>query len=319
MSTSPSAVRDPNELSEYAVKSYRYLRIAIVMVLVALCCAVILERAHAGCFEGSISAYYYTPAHSLFVGALVALGVCLIAIRGNGRIQNVLMNVAGVLAPIVAFVPTAKASTMCTAVPYAPSETLPFINNNLVALGIALGLAVVLAAAIILTKRQKWLRDGSGPLDRHSIVGVGLSAVLLVAGAAWYATARSNFLDHAHGGGAALLFAIIGVVILINGLTTPRRSYGCTYVGIAAAMAVTAAVVAVIGRTWELQILWLETIELLLLLAYWALQTAELWSPGVLTEADLAAGRAQARSDVVVDDDDTGPALGGVAIEPTGG
>jgi len=198
-------------------------------------------------------------------------------------------------------------------VPYAPAETLPFINNNLVALGLVLGLALVLTGVIILTMRPK-RREGTGPLDRHSMVGVGLSAILLVAGVAWYVAARSNFLDHAHGGGAAVLFAIIGVVILMNGLTTPHRTYGRIYVGIAAAMAATAAVLVVLGRGWELQILWLEMIELLLLLAYWALQTAELWNPGVLTEAD----RVQPRPAVVVDDG-TGPALGGVAIDPAGG
>ena len=83
MANATSSVSDPAELSGYAVRSYRYLRMAIVVVLLALICSVALERAHASRWEESISAYYYTPVHSLFVGALVALGVCLIAIRGS--------------------------------------------------------------------------------------------------------------------------------------------------------------------------------------------------------------------------------------------
>src|SRR4051812_8792439 len=98
------AVNDA-ELASYAVKSYRYLRLSIVIVLLALLCSVLLERSHAPCWEESISAYFYTPAHSMFIGALVALGVGLIALRGSTDVEDVLLNVAGVLAPIVAFVP----------------------------------------------------------------------------------------------------------------------------------------------------------------------------------------------------------------------
>src|SRR4051794_17448483 len=93
--------RDPKELAAYAVKSYRYLRLSIVLVILGLLCSVFVERAHTSCWEESISAYYYTPTHSMFVGALVALGVSLIAIRGNTDIEDALLNVAGVLAPIV--------------------------------------------------------------------------------------------------------------------------------------------------------------------------------------------------------------------------
>ena len=60
------------ELASYAVKTYRYLRLAIVVVVAALMAAVLIERLHAaGCWQGSISAYYYTPVHSMFIGALL--------------------------------------------------------------------------------------------------------------------------------------------------------------------------------------------------------------------------------------------------------
>jgi hypothetical protein len=294
-------VSNPEELSPYAVRTYRYLRLAIVIVLLALAGAVLIERLHASCWEESISAYYYTPAHSIFVGALVALGVCLIAIRGNIDAEDVLMNVAGVLAPIVAFVPTSRPTALCTTHPYAPSDTLPFINNNLVALGLALGAAVVLAAVIIMATARS-SNSGSGRsirLNGHAIFGVSLSAVLLIVGVVWYVAFRSSFLDHAHGGGAAALFAIIGVVILINGISTPHRTYGWIYIAISAAMAATVVVVIVIGRLnpdWRHQILWLEIIELGLLLGYWGLQTVELWKPGVPTGPERENRTATARS-----------------------
>ena len=295
------AVSNPDELSRYAVRTYRYLRLAIVIVLVALGCSVVIERLHAACWEESISAYYYTPVHSIFVGALVALGVCLIAIRGNIDAEDILMNVAGVLAPIVAFVPTSQPSRLCTTHPYAPSDTLPFVNNNLVALSLALGAAVILAAVII-GATAPGSNSGSGKsiqVNAHAIFGLGLSALLLIIGVVWYVAFRSNFLDHAHGGGAAALFAIIGVVILINGISTPHRTYGWIYIAIAVAMAVTVVVVFVIGRLnpdWRHQILWLEIVELALLLVYWGLQTGELWKPGVPTGPDREHRTATARS-----------------------
>jgi hypothetical protein len=128
---------------------------------------------------------------------------------------------------------------------------LPFINNNLAALGVALGTAVLLAAVIIVATAGS-SNIGSRrsiQLNGHAVFGLGLSALLLIIGVVWYVAFRSSFLDHAHGGGAAALFALIGVVILINGISTPHRMYGWIYIAIAVAMALTVVVVFVIGRS----------------------------------------------------------------------
>ena len=67
-----------------AVTTWRYLRLAMV----AHGCsgwpvAVLYEAVRVeGCWQTSISAYYYTPVQSIFVGALVTIGVCLIACEG---------------------------------------------------------------------------------------------------------------------------------------------------------------------------------------------------------------------------------------------
>ena len=93
-------------LNEYAKKSYRYLRLSIVIMVAALIVSVIIERLNASCWQGSFSAYYYTPVHAVFVGSLVATGACLIAIKAADDWEDMLLNVAGMLAPVVAFVPT---------------------------------------------------------------------------------------------------------------------------------------------------------------------------------------------------------------------
>ena len=173
-------VSDPAELSSYAVNTYRYLRIAIVVVILALLCAVAIERGHAnGCFEESISAYYYTPVHSVFIGALVVLGVCLIAIRGCTDVEDVLLNIAGVLAPVVAFVPTVRPSPLCTEHPLSTGDTLPYINNNLVAYGAALVLAFVVAAVTIFNQIESDNPTGAAAISTVLLV-VSLAVIVLL-------------------------------------------------------------------------------------------------------------------------------------------
>ncbi len=297
MANATSSVSDPAELSGYAVRSYRYLRMAIVVVLLALICSVALERAHASCWEVSISAYYYTPVHSLFVGALVALGVCLVAIRGSTDVEDVLLNVAGVLAPIVAFVPTAQPGNLCTKHPLAADKTLAYIDNNLVALGIALVLALVIAIATVFrTDNARRPKIGG---NAHAVLGVVLSGALLAGGIVWYFVSRSSFLDHAHSGSAGVLFLLVGVVVFINGLSSPHRSCRRGYLIVAMAIVLTFVLLLVVGLLdpdWHHQILWLELLELSLLIVFWTMQTAELWEPGVPTGSARATRTRLARS-----------------------
>ena len=54
----------------------------------------------------SVSAFYYTPVHGIFVGTLCALGVCLICYKGYDRTDSRLGTVAGFCAILVALFPT---------------------------------------------------------------------------------------------------------------------------------------------------------------------------------------------------------------------
>src|SRR4051812_23085950 len=97
---------DPYTTHE-AATTYRCLRLGIVGMVLLLAVSLVIEIVNApGCVQTSISAYYYTPVRNIFVGALVAIGLCLIVIRGCSRWQDFFLNMAGMLAPIVALVPT---------------------------------------------------------------------------------------------------------------------------------------------------------------------------------------------------------------------
>ena len=81
-----------------AVKTYRYLRLAMIALVVGLFACVLYEhsKTRTGCWQTSISAYYYTPVQGFLVAALVTIGVSLVALRGNTDWEDVLLNMAGV-------------------------------------------------------------------------------------------------------------------------------------------------------------------------------------------------------------------------------
>jgi hypothetical protein len=62
----------------------------------------------------SMSGYYYTPMRNVFVGALCALGVFLLAYDGYDDVDRWITNVAGLCAIGVAFCPTKPSGPMAT-------------------------------------------------------------------------------------------------------------------------------------------------------------------------------------------------------------
>ncbi|MFL6272393.1 MAG: hypothetical protein ACJ75A_20050, partial [Actinomycetes bacterium] len=80
------------QVSDTLAKSYRYLRLAMVGLLLCLAVSVVIQSWRQGDLLGSVSAYYYTPAQAYFVAALVSIGVCLFCLRGSTEVEDVLLN-----------------------------------------------------------------------------------------------------------------------------------------------------------------------------------------------------------------------------------
>ncbi len=97
---------EQSELRDYARKSYRYLRISIVTVVTALVLGIVFHRIDEGQLLPAISSYQWSEVSPLFVGTLIMTGVGLIAIRGASDFEDTVLNLAGMLAPLVALVPT---------------------------------------------------------------------------------------------------------------------------------------------------------------------------------------------------------------------
>lgn len=290
-------VRDPLD----AIKTYRYLRIAMVLLVVALGAAVALEWREVGraCFQTSISAYYYTPVRGMFIAALVAIGVCMVVLKGSTLREDALLNVAGVLAPVVAFVPTSSIGA-CSSAPGSSGGRTADVANNMGAYFLVLG-ATVLVTAALLSREPDTTRRG----HRVEWTGVVASGVGILSAFAIYAARREMFLEHAHNAAAVLMFACVIVVVVINARGLDERRSGHPgqvaaaknrYGVLATAMVLTAPAVLAYRALWGLDhwVLWVEALLIGLFAVFWAVQTADLWDTGLRPEAvdDLPPGIA---------------------------
>jgi hypothetical protein len=290
---------------QHPIKTYRYLRIAMVSLVITLAAAVAHEmfEKNGDCFQTSISAYWYTPAQAIFVGTLIAIGVCMIALKGNTEWEDIFLNIAGMLAPVVALVPT-PGSGKCATVLVDSAETRAAVENNITALFVV-GVVGWLVALFFARKDRT---PGS-----KSAYGLAVAAVLLVAGIVWFEKGFESFLDNAHYTAALTMFGFIVLVVVWNAwqyavrlAPTPGRSgYANRYAAIAVLMVGSA--VAMGGYAWvagwDHAVLWIEGVLITLFATFWLVQTRELWGEGVrepapaiepMMTAESAAGEREA-------------------------
>jgi hypothetical protein len=262
----------------YAVKTWRYLRLAMVALVVGLGVSIAYERlkVHPGCFQASISAYYYTPVRGYFVGSLIGIAVSLLCLRGNTAGEDVLLNLAGMFASVVALVPTPDAGT-CMSVPFAMEDRAANIANNVSALLAVGALALVMVA--IMAVRE--------PRTRTSIIASATAGLVWLAALLVFEIARHFFDNMAHYTAAVLMFACIIAVGVINAAEYKKHKSGSVlrnpYTAVAAGMGM--AIVVSGGARWVLG--WrhwtiaIETALIALFAIFWAVQTKELWDDGL--------------------------------------
>ncbi len=266
------------------VTTYRYLRIAMVLLVLLLAAAVVREMAAVGfdCAQKSVSAYYYTPAQGVFVGALVAIGACLVVIKGNTDTEDVLLNTAGMLMPVVAFVPTPYEAA-CSSTPLRSAQVTENVTNNVFAL-LVTGAAALLVAAYL-------SRHGPTTMNRRAFAGgVCLSVLIYLVVAVTYVADRAFFVDVAHYGAAIPMFGCIVAVAVIDarlfglGPDPTRRNrvwlnrYALVAEGMVASIVLGAAAHLLFG--WEHWILAVEAALITLFALFWVLQTRQLWTTG---------------------------------------
>jgi hypothetical protein len=249
---------------DHVLETFRYLRFAMVLLALMLGASVVAVSFATGEVQTSLSAYYWTPARPVFVGALFAVGACLVIYRGNSATEDTILNFAGYLAVVVALVPILP--------PDANPETWAAtgVGSNVAAL---LAIAVVALVAQLVVQRRLFVA-GTGTWAKVMwFVGVAVLAGL----AAAFVWQRALFNSVSHYVAAVLLFAGIVGVVLLNARAA-RPAFRAVYWAVLAAMAacVAATVVLVMVR-WPYTVLAVEAALVVLFAVFWGVQTKELW------------------------------------------
>jgi hypothetical protein len=292
-----------------ALRTYSFLRIGMLGVLLGLGVSVLFEvdRSH-GCVQRSVSAYYYTPTRAVFVGSLVALGVSMIVLWGKSWVEDGFLNLAGMLAPVVAFVPTSDAN-FCgvtnasqQAANGDPAQLInsahQAIDNNVKTYGVIIAVALIalVLAGATSTRWADLVRNQPGPWYRDPTfcLPFGLAVALWVTGGFIFIWHRPTFYEHAHGWSATTMFAFIIIVVAASAWAKREdwRKAGSThdatwrwmlqYAGLAVLMVVAAVVIVVAGKiaatgSWfgEHWVLVVEATLIGLFAVFWVQQTID--------------------------------------------
>lgn len=240
-----------------ARKTYRYVRLGMIGAVVLLAASVLIEQSATpgDCWQTSISAYYYTPARAVFVGALMAIGLSLIVIKGSRSLEDIFLNAAGMLAPVVALVPTSGAGS-CWSIKPDPLPTfkdgndtlledwvVANIDNNIKALLLA-GVFGLLVAIVIAPVAMKVRRpDGEKVSDAAeaaikgnvgTVLSLAAAGATLIAFAVWREVSPEFFNERSHGFAAITMFAFLAGASFVNAWDTKdkgRITYARIYLG----------------------------------------------------------------------------------------
>jgi hypothetical protein len=283
----------------------------MVGLLISLAAAVFYQSNQQGSFLASVSAYYYTPAQAVFVGGLIGLGASMIALQGMNDAEGTFLNLGGIFAIVVAIVPTARGADFTSAV-HACREsggtllthrgsknldcptvlgladaTRANVENNVAALLIVGGLALILTAVILL-KDKTAKREPSG--RRWAIAGFVAAALLWLGGLIALAVSVGWLADNGHyiaAGGLLLSILLVigsnahrskeitsrGVPLKGNPLKSPL-AYRYTWIAIA-----TLIIASISIALWLTNAISLFLVEILiasLFVLFWIVQTADL-------------------------------------------
>ena len=277
--------------------TYRYLRMSLIALLVMLASAVLIEWLGSGNpLLDSISSYYWTPVRSVFVGALVALGVGMLVLKPDNELEDIFLNIAGVLAPVVAFVPTPQPGTCLPARADAasalPASTIDAITNNVGALLAASMLGLLIFGALALVVPDPASPSVTTRIKLARLGGLVVVVLLFVGALVWFSSDRRSFDCNAHYAAAMTLFVCILAIGVLNALAkhleardrgaSTLRAVTNPYTVIAVLMLLVVAA-GFVGhlQDWGYWILFVEAGVLTLFLAFWILQSAELWEHGI--------------------------------------
>lgn len=294
-----------------ALRTYRYLRLGALGMLLLLAISITWHNLMGeNQVLDSISAYYYTSVQSILVGTLVTLGFVMFVLWGRTTTEDALFNLAGMLAPLVAFVPVRDLSRCDLLAPAGQDlhvEARPTtldeackaaVVNNVGAYFIVLGLLLVLLTGLGAYGRRQdrpWPWVSTRP--RGYWTSLLAAWTLFVIGAGTYVFFERVFYAVAHFTSASLMFALIIAAIVViahdkrhNAAASrvgPDLPWDRIYLGIALTMSVGAALLGGGVALWShiagRESYWILAVEIWLLswlAIFWAFQTWDRWNDG---------------------------------------
>lgn len=272
--------------------TYRYVRVGLVALVVFLLVSLSITAAQS-CLQGSISAFFYTRTHAVFLAAVCAIGICLIAYKGSRIGEDALLNFAGFTAFAVALIPTGP-DALCQ--PWLPTVTDPFgaVANNITALFVATAAGATLylgfsrwrppqppptAALLDCADAATWWKRIATALLRIEKWLPAALFVIAVTGALlllwdWFAARAHTFA-------AVAMFLAITLVAVYHACyarAAVRTRLSRFYATIAALMLATVALaVALLLAHAPFGVFIVEVALIVLFGVFWAVQTWDVW------------------------------------------
>lgn len=279
--------------------THRHLRLSLVFVVFALLTGIAIETVVVS-WEPlelgwqvlpSLSHYFYTPARSVFVGALVAASLALLALSGRDR-TTVLLDVAAIFAPLIALVPTglSDGDTRCPGTEDCiPPAFLDDVRTG-VATYVLVVISVVLVTAVIRARR------GTTSLGAAIVSVIAVATALLLAALAFVPALNAGFPFNLGPSATSIHFVVTliffgtfaAVPILhargsgVAGETPPTARQRRVYLWVAGLLIadLVLLVIAFAARASlpDIPVVLIgETVALLLFAVFWWVQTFQRW------------------------------------------
>lgn len=281
------------------VGTYFSVRLVLPVLAGFITVATVLESVVSGHVRPSISDYYQGPVRDVFVGGLVAIAACLVAYRGDSRLEDSVLNFAGFNAVVVALVPDNFTEVLASA-PAGVVAGDVVVARSQVVTNLQISLGAFLLAALLLLVVDRRLTAGGGRRWRGStalarwlvrlawvgetVLVVVVLAVVVRAGS----VAGVSLYRVAHFGAASLLILFLSFAVASHGwpvrlrpetwAAAPAGGSRTPYRVIAVAMwaglavGVTAILVGV-----PYAVIATEYSQLALFVAFWVLATRRAW------------------------------------------
>jgi hypothetical protein len=259
---------------------YRELRVGMVVTMVMLAAALVIDRRSATQWQSTLSAYYYTSAHCIFIAALLALSTLFFIYRGSSDTEDALLTLAGVGTLTAALVPQNRPDPFRESFLPKDYNVVPVIQWNILAVVVALFLGWSLMWWLHGRNDTQPIRSAGGTVSLNFLRLIVLLGLIALAGFPDW------FKNHAHGAAGVLMVSAFIVTVIHaaylagqeDELKSPQRHrYQLIYSVIAVLMLVTLITVVTLHLGGSDSVIVLESLLILEFAAYWVVQTIELW------------------------------------------